>query len=303
MLFVFMGNECPVARNLQGSDITEKQKASKGGSMALLMVQPGYGSVTCRYPAQRQELPEVSFEEVACRLELAMGLFSGEKEEEPLEGDGTEETEEKPCKKTLAEEEWEDLLEQLNVVEDVLQTMLEQEKQEEEQENLEEALEETMLSLTEESTWSTPETEEEEETGVSFLTWYTKKGIYCRKIGGKKKEQWKIRLFTPEEYEKVLLFLRRFPEEWSLLFAANQEFWLDFLDNDFDEDGFVAYMEGKNKEAADCSTDIGNSEILQRNGGNWSEYLNLSGGSAGRNIRRNICLTCEVECNRKRRLE
>lgn len=282
--------------------------------MALLMVQPGYRASTCRYPAQRHELPEVSFEEVACQLELALGLFTGEKEEEPLEGDGTEETEEKPREKTLTEEEWEELLKQLDVVEDVLQNMLEQEKQEGSPEKNEtnelkkentstELLEETILSLTEESTWSTPEVDDEEELGVSYLTWYTKKGIYCRKIGGKKKEQWRIHLFTLEEYEKVLLFLRRFPEDWNLLFAANQEFWLDFLDNDFDEEGFVAYMEGKNKEGADRSTDAGNSEMLQRNGGNWSEYLNLSGGSAGQNIRRNICLTCEVECNRKRRLE
>ena len=78
--------------------------------MALLMVQPGYRASTCRYPAQRHELPEVSFEEVACQLELALGLFTGEKEEEPLEGDGTEETEEKPREKTLTEEEWEELL-------------------------------------------------------------------------------------------------------------------------------------------------------------------------------------------------
>lgn len=286
--------------------------------MALQIVQPGYGNATCRYLAQVKDLPEVSFEEIACQLELALGLSLGEEEEEPVCEDGTKEQEKKTRSKTITEEEWEELLKQLDVVEEVLQSMLEQEQKEEGQDGLEEPKkkvesageadksgfsEEAMIALTEESTWSTYKSEEDEKAEINFLTWYTKKEIRCRKIGGRKKDEWNIHLFSTEEYEKVILFIRRFPEDRNLVFAASQEFWLDFLDNDFEADGFVAYFEGKQKNTADTSLDLGNSEYLQTNAGRWAAYINpLGSGSAKRKYLHRICLTCEVECDRKRRL-
>lgn len=286
--------------------------------MALQMVQPGYGIMTCRYPGQMKDLPEVSYEEVACRLQLEMGFFLGEEEGEAVCEDENKEQEEKPRLKTITEEEWEELLEQLDVVEDVLQSMLEQEQTEDGSDDFTEAKrkaeqageadengfsEEAVISLTEESTWSTHISKEDREEEINYLTWYTKKAIRCRKIGGRKKDEWKISLFGTEEYEKVLLFIRSFPEDRNLVFAANQEFWLDFLDNAFDEEGFVAYFEGRQKNTGDASLEPGNSEFLQTNTGRWAEYINpLGSGSAKRKYLHRICLTCEVECDRKRRL-
>jgi len=280
--------------------------------MALWVMQSGYPAAACRETMQKREVPESSYEEFATQLEMNLGLAFGE--EETVQEEEPEEKEQ-PRSKTMTEEEWEELLEQLDVVESVLQSMLEQnerggkreensEKTKEQQEKEfipEPESEEAIFPLTQESTRSSWHTEEKEE--VLFFTWYTKDAIYCKKLSGKKKDGWKIRLFGREEYEKIMLFLGRFSEEHNLVFTANPEFWLAYLDNDFDEDGFIAYFEGKETNGGRNETGHGNSKFLEENIGRWAKYLNPLGSGATKNkYIRPICRTCEVECSRKRRL-
>jgi len=282
--------------------------------MALHVAQPGYVNAACRYSVREKEPAEVSYAEIACQLELALSFALDGKDEETVCEDGPRENEDKPRPKTITEEEWEELLEQLDIVEGVLQNMLDQDTNEQsEEENQErngidsvengetcESPEESISSLTEESTWSFHGQKEEK---INYITWYTRKEIRCKRVGGPKKDGWKINLFSNEEYEKILLFLKRFPEEWNLLFAAYPEFWMDFLSNDFDEDGFLNYFEGKQKNTDEALERVGNSEFLQSNRGRWAEYINpLGSGSAKRRYLHRICLTCEVECDRKKRL-
>ncbi len=72
------------------------------------------------------------------------------------------------------------------------------------------------------------------------------------------------------------------------------------LDNTFDLSGVPAETEGRHKES-EQNVRKGNSQFLQRNSGNGSEYWSPSGG--GRSYRWNsrmFCLTCQTECDRKK---
>lgn len=66
----------------------------------------------------------------------------------------------------------------------------------------------------------------------------------CRKssdVGDKssEKELWKLSFDSSKEYEKVQDFLKSFSADDNLTFATQESFWKDFLQDDFDIEGFV----------------------------------------------------------------
>ena len=74
-------------------------------------------------------------------------------------------------------------------------------------------------------------------------------------------------------------------------------------DNDFSLEGIPLPMEGKSKSSTLPTHSAGNSQFLATNSGYGAEYLNLANGGRKTVIRqpwRTICLTCEIECERKK---
>lgn len=74
-------------------------------------------------------------------------------------------------------------------------------------------------------------------------------------------------------------------------------------DNDFSLEGVPMMVEGKSKSSPEASEDAGNSKFLQTTSGHGEEYFSPSNG--GRKVLvkpqlRMICLTCEIECDRKK---
>ena len=286
--------------------------------MALGMVQAGYGNSLYTYSAHSKTEAGSNYEEflteLATELELALEGSSGEAvREEANEGDV-----EQPEEASKEKKEWEDLLQQSEAREAVLQNLLEeglgqQKKEETEKEQKENADATTdggeeLFQLIAESTQCICEEESGEE--IPFLTFYTKKGIFCKEAEPKnragkrkrKRKEWFVPFLNVEEYEKAIAFLRQFPEELNLPFTASEWFWLDFLDNTLEFGSFFAVMEGRKEGHPEQTEYLGNSEFLQTKTGSQTEYWNpLGSGGRHREYLHSFCYTCETKCNRKER--
>lgn len=103
-----------------------------------------------------------------------------------------------------------------------------------------------------------------------YITCYTEDGISCR---GKGKE-WFIPLKNAEEYNKVMAFINQFPSDWNLRFAANENFWKDFLDDAVDLPGFMQFMEGTDHGVPDYTITVGDSTYIDREKAQWAKYMN-----------------------------
>lgn len=83
---------------------------------------------------------------------------------------------------------------------------------------------------------------------LQFVTSYTDEGIRCREmknVGGKESERelWTIPYASEKSREKVQNFLKSFSEEQRLTFSTQEEFWKDFMKDDFDIASFRTYYD------------------------------------------------------------
>lgn len=74
----------------------------------------------------------------------------------------------------------------------------------------------------------------------------------------------------------------------------------DNLDNVFDMAGMTAVSEGRSKDSLEYLETPGNSQFLQNNDGNSTEYWNPSNSGRRQSVKSHvICLFCETECDKK----
>lgn len=52
---------------------------------------------------------------------------------------------------------------------------------------------------------------------------------------------WTVKFDSEEDYERAISFIEKFPEGDSKIFAANEDFWKDFVAGKIDEDRFMEY--------------------------------------------------------------
>lgn len=136
---------------------------------------------------------------------------------------------------SFTQREWDKLLEQVDKVQEEIHKLVEQvkerlEEEEEQQEALENKLEQEDLveALIAESTKCTvhvPSTEEK----VMRITWYTKDGIFCRQEKQLEDYLWKVPFTNEKQYEKVMEYLRTVDMQEDMSFAAEENFWKNFL--------------------------------------------------------------------------
>ena len=80
----------------------------------------------------------------------------------------------------------------------------------------------------------------------------------------------------------------------------------DELDNDFSLEGIPLPAEGKSKPSPQSAELAGNAQFLQNHSGHGATYLNLANGGRKAAVKepwKTLCLTCEVECERKKQWE
>ena len=172
---------------------------------------------------------------------------------------------------SFSEKEWDAFLDKFDAVEEVIKDQMK-----EEQERREE-MEEAEMLLTTQSTSCLYETANPDNNDIRYITWYTEEGIFCRKAGQTEGYGWIIPFESAEQYNKVIEFIEQFPSDWNMRFAAHENFWNDFLNNEIDMDDFMEFMNGTNKGVPDFSMKIGDSTYIDKNKIQWAKYTNPLG--------------------------
>ena len=131
--------------------------------------------------------------------------------------------------------------------------------------------------LTTDSTSCTYPTADPNDDDIRYITWYTEEGIFCRKAGQTEEYEWFITLENGEQYEKVMDFIGQFTTDWNLRFAAHENFWEDFLNDDIDIEGFMDFMDSTNKGVPDFSITVGDSMYIDKEKVQWAKYTNPLG--------------------------
>ena len=96
--------------------------------------------------------------------------------------------------------------------------------------------------------YTDPVTEKTVPVEIRYITNYSDKGISCKEIineGGKKSTRnlWSLPYNSEKDHEKVADFINSFPKTGNLTFASQKDFWNDFLQDEFDVEGFRNYFE------------------------------------------------------------
>lgn len=96
--------------------------------------------------------------------------------------------------------------------------------------------------------YTDPETNQKVPVDIRYTTSYSENGIVCRErsdVGGKSSERelWSLSYGSQDDYEKIQGFLRSFSNDERLTFATQESFWQDFLQDDFDVEGFRSFYD------------------------------------------------------------
>ncbi len=113
-----------------------------------------------------------------------------------------------------------------------------------------------------------------------FITCYGQDGISCVEsyYDGEKwvnKRCWDLPYTEEGQYEKVMAFLQRFPQDANLRFASHENFWKDFLAGEIDEDDFVRFFETSTKDGVpDYTYEKDGSTYIDREKVKYAKYMN-----------------------------
>ncbi len=140
--------------------------------------------------------------------------------------------------------------------------------------------EELLELLTGEVTKSTFPTDDPEHKHW-FITCYSQDGIWCKEAyyeNGKwmNRDCFKLPYTEPGQYEKVMAFIQRFPQDANLRFSSNKEFWEDFLAGKIDEDDFVNFFETSTDEdgVPSYTYEKDGSTYIDREKAKYAKYMN-----------------------------
>lgn len=140
--------------------------------------------------------------------------------------------------------------------------------------------EELMELLTEEATKATFPTDDPQKKHW-FITCYGQDGIWCKEAyyeNGKWVNRDCFRLSYTEagQYEKVMAFIQRFPQDANLRFTCSEAFWKDFLAGKIDEDEFVNFFETSTDKdgVPDYTYEKDGSTYIDREKAKWAKYMN-----------------------------
>ena len=137
---------------------------------------------------------------------------------------------------SFTEKEWNKLLEEFDEAEEVLKELMREEHAKRLKENVNKTeiknstdSDAQSMLLAEATSCSYPAADPKDED-IRYITWYTEEGIFCRKAGQTEGYEWSISFENRGQYDKVMDFLKQFSQDDNLRFAANENFWKDFLD-------------------------------------------------------------------------
>lgn len=181
---------------------------------------------------------------------------------------------------SFTEKEWEEFLDKFDSVEEAIQELMKEEQARKEAEEVkkEDAFtNDASTLLTTESTSCVYETADPDDDDIRYITWYTEEGIFCRKARQTEGYEWSIAFENKEQHDKVMEFIGQFPSDWNMRFAAHENFWNDFLNDEIDMEGFMEFIGGTNKGVPDYSVTVGDSMYIDTDKMQWAKYTNPLG--------------------------
>ncbi|MCM1268008.1 MAG: hypothetical protein NC302_08895 [Bacteroidales bacterium] len=113
-----------------------------------------------------------------------------------------------------------------------------------------------------------------------YITCYGQDGIWCKEAymeDGKwvNRDCWRFSYTEAGQYEKVMAFLQRFPQDANLRFASHENFWKDLLAGEIDEDDFVTFFETSTKDGVpDYTYEKDGSTYVDREKIKYAKYMN-----------------------------
>lgn len=125
-----------------------------------------------------------------------------------------------------------------------------------------------------------PETNEKVPVDIRYTTSYSEEGIVCRErsdVDGKlsARELWSLSFESPGDYKKVQDFLKSFSNDERLTFATQESFWNDFLQDDFDIEGFRAFYDSTDNGRIDIEKAMSEGRTMRETlTAQNAEYLN-----------------------------
>ena len=134
--------------------------------------------------------------------------------------------------------------------------------------------------VTRHTEYTNPETNEKVPVDIRYTTSYSKDGIVCGErsdVGGKlsARELWSISFESPGDYKKVQDFLKSFSNDERLTFATQESFWNDFLQDDFDIEGFRAFYDSTDNGIIDIEKAMSEGRTMRETlTAQNAEYLN-----------------------------
>ena len=134
--------------------------------------------------------------------------------------------------------------------------------------------------VTRHTEYTNPETNEKVPVDIRYTTSYSKDGIACGErsdVGGKisTRELWSLSFESPGDYKKVQDFLKSFSNDERLTFATQESFWNDFLQDDFDIEGFRAFYDSTDNGRIDIEKAMSEGRTMRETlTAQNAEYLN-----------------------------
>ena len=183
---------------------------------------------------------------------------------------------------SFTEKEWEEFLAKFDSLQDAIKKLMEEERERLEKAELADKMqkgheEEGIEALVSESTTCTYPSSDNKEEDVKYITWYTEEGIYCRQAGQTEGYLWSLEFEDPSQYNKVIEFLRQFPSDENLRFAAHENFWRDFLAGKIDEEDFLDFFHSTDYGIPDYTVTKGDSTYIDREKAKYAPYMNSFG--------------------------
>lgn len=210
--------------------------------------------------------------------------------------------------------EWEKLLEKFDAAEESLREEVEAQIEEIKKQAAAEAMRREAASgmydskdaafLTDEITKCSYPTENPEQKHW-YITCYGQDGISCKEAyyDGTRwvnKDLWSFSYTGKGQYEKVMAFLERFPQDGNLRFAAHENFWKDFLAGEIDEDEFVSFFETTKDGVPDYTYEKDGSTYIDREKVKFAKYMNNFGVQMYTREEMELILRGIIQENRKK---
>lgn len=138
-----------------------------------------------------------------------------------------------------------------------------------------------------------------------YITCYGQDGISCKEayFDGTRwvnKDLWSFSYTEEGQYEKVMAFLQRFPQDANLRFAAHENFWKDFLAGEIDEDDFTTFFETTKDGVPDYTYEKDGSTYIDREKVKYAKYMNSFGARLYTAEEMELIIRGVLEENKKR---